>query len=141
MTTVSERLVASLRGWASARPLTRRTFRAVEILAQGFAGEAITLRASALTYLTLLSLVPAMAVIFTVVEAASGQSQIHDGIQNFINDHLGVGAGSAVAATLNDFVTKSHVSAIGSIGFLALLLSVLSLLWNIESAFNHIFGV
>ena len=141
MKTVSERLVASLRGWAAGRPLTRRTFRAVEILAQGFAGEAITLRASALTYLTLLSLVPAMAVIFTVVEAASGQSQIHDGIQNFINDHLGVGAGSAVAATLNDFVAKSHVSAIGSIGFAALLLSVLSLLWNIESAFNHIFGV
>ena len=141
MKTVSERLIASLRGWAATRPLTRRIFRAVEILAQGFAGEAITLRASALTYLTLLSLVPAMAVIFTVVEAASGQTQIHDGIQNFINDHLGVGAGSAVASTLNDFVAKSHVSAIGSIGFAALLLSVLSLLWNIESAFNHIFGV
>ena len=82
-----------------------------------------------------------MAVIFTVVEAASGQTQIHAGIQNFINDHLGVSAGSAVASTLNAFVAKAHVSAIGGIGFAALLVSVISLLWNIESAFNHIFGV
>jgi membrane protein len=111
------------------------------LLAQGIASEAVTLRASALTYLTLLSLVPALAVIFTVVEAVSGARQIRDSIQNFINDHLGVAAGSAVAGTLNDFVSKAHISAIGGIGFLVLLVSVISLLWNIESAFNHIFGV
>ena len=122
-------------------PAARRTLRAVFLLAQGFAGEAITLRASALTYLTLLSLVPALAVLFTVVEAAGGQTQIHDNIQRFINEQLGVGAGTAVANTLSDFVAKAHVSAIGSIGFAALLVSVISLLWNIESAFNHIYAV
>src|SRR5207237_1875619 len=113
----------------------------VRILGQGFAGEAITLRASALTYLTLLSLVPALAVLFTIVEAASGQKQIHDSITNFVNEQLGVGAASAVASTLGDFVAKAHASTIGSIGFAALLISVLSLLWNMESAFNYIFGV
>ncbi len=125
----------------AAVPAARRVLRAVLLLAQGFAGEAITLRASALTYLTLFALVPALAVIFTVVEAASGAGPVHDGIQRFINDQLGVGAGTAVANTLSDFVAKAHVSAIGTIGFATLLISVISLLWNIESAFNHIYGV
>jgi membrane protein len=122
-------------------PFARRSLRAVFLLAQGFAGEAITLRASALTYLTLFALVPALAVIFTVVEVASGAGPVHQGIQRFINEQLGVGAGTAFAGTLGDFVAKAHASAIGGIGFAALLVSVISLLWNIESAFNHIYGV
>ena len=46
----------------NAVPAVRRFLRAVTLLAYGFRGEAITLRASALTYLTLLSLVPLLAV-------------------------------------------------------------------------------
>jgi len=118
-----------------------RSLRALRLLAQGFAGEAITLRASALTYLTLLSLVPALAVVFAVVQAASSERQIQEAIQRFVNEQLGIGAGTNVASALSGFVSKAHVSTVGSIGFALLLVSVVSLLWNIESAFNHIYGV
>ena len=119
----------------------RRFVRAVLLVAHGFRGEAITLRASALTYLTLLALVPLLAVIYSVVDLISGQAPFHDTVQSYVNSQLGIGAGAAIASALTTFTRKATVQTLGAIGFAALLVSVLSLLWNIESAFNHIYGV
>jgi len=52
-----------------------------------------------------------------------------------------IGAGAAIAGALTDFTSKANVKTLGAIGFALLLISSLSLLWNIESAFNHIYGV
>ena len=111
------------------------------LVAHGFRGEAITLRASALTYLTLLSLVPLLAVLFSAVDLFTGEAQLHDRVQGYVNSQLGIGAGAAIAGALTTFTSKATVQTLGAIGFAALLFSVLSLLWNIESAFNHIYGV
>jgi membrane protein len=122
-------------------PGARRVVRAVLLLLGGFRGEAITLRASALTYLTLLSLVPLLAVIYSVVDLVSGHAPFHEGVQKYVNDQLGIGAGAAVAGALAEFTSKATVKTLGAIGFAVLLFSSLSLLWNIESAFNHIYAV
>jgi membrane protein len=62
-------------------------------------------------------------------------------VQAYVNEQLGIGAGAALAATLSQFTSKATVQTLGAIGFALLLLSALSLLWNIESAFNHIYAV
>jgi membrane protein len=118
-----------------------RLLRALTLIAHGFRGEAITLRASALTYLTLLSLVPLLAVAYSVVDLVSGQAPFRDAVQKYVNEQLGIGAGAAIAGSLADFTNKATVKTLGVIGFALLLFSSLSLLWNIESAFNHIYGV
>src|SRR5207245_7642667 len=41
----------------------------------------------------------------------------------------------------HDANSKANVTTLGSIAFALPLISSLSLLWNIESAFNHIYGV
>ena len=110
-------------------------------MAHGFRGETITLRASALTYLTLLSLVPLLAVVYSVVDLVSGQAPFHETVQKYVNEQLGIGAGAAIAGALTTFTNKATVKTLGLIGFAVLLVSSLSLLWNIESAFNHIYGV
>jgi len=125
----------------NAVPAARRFLRAVTLLAHGFRGEAITLRASALTYLTLLSLVPLLAVVYSVVDLISGQAPFRDAVQKYVNEQLGIGAGAAVAGALTTFTNKATVKTLGAIGFALLLIASLSLLWNIESAFNHIYGV
>jgi len=108
---------------------------------RGFRGEAITLRASALTYLTLLSLVPLLAVVYSVVDLFSGEAQIRDRVQAYVNSQLGIGAGAAIASSLTTFTSRATIQTLGLIGSMALLISVISLLWNIESAFNHIYAV
>ena len=119
----------------------RRFLRALTLIGHGFRGEAITLRASALTFLTLLSLVPLLAVAYSVVDLISGQAPFRNTVQTYVNEQLGIGAGAAVARALTDFTNQATVKTLGAIGFAALLISSLSLLWNIESAFNHIYGV
>src|SRR5437764_7274056 len=122
-------------------PGASRVVRAVLLLLGGFRGEAITLRASALTYLTLLSLVPLLAVIYSVVDLVSGHAPFHDAVQKYVNEQLGIGAGAAIGGSLSQFTSKATVQTLGLIGFALLLFSALSLLWNIESAFNHIYAV
>src|SRR5256885_9764099 len=122
-------------------PAARRFLRALTLLSHGFRGETITLRAAALTYLTLLSLVPLLAVAYSVVDLISGQAPFHDAVQKYVNEQLGIGAGAAIAGALTRFTSKATVKTLGAIGFAVLLFSSLSLLWNIESAFNHIYGV
>ena len=122
-------------------PSVRRFLRALTLIGHGFRGEAITLRAAALTYLTLLSLVPLLAVAYSVVDLVSGQAPFRDTVQKYVNEQLGIGAGAAIAGALTDFTNKATVKTLGAIGFALLLISSLSLLWNIESAFNHIYGV
>jgi membrane protein len=130
-----------LRERAELFPGVRRIMRAVMLVLHGFRGEAITLRASALTYLTLLALVPLLAVVYSVVDLFTGEAQIHDRVQSYINSQLGIGAGAAIAGALTAFTSKATIQALGAIGSAVLLISVLSLLWNIESAFNHIYAV
>jgi membrane protein len=119
----------------------RRFLRALTLIGHGFRGEAITLRASALTFLTLLSLVPLLAVAYSVVDLISGQAPFRNTVQTYVNEQLGIGAGAAIASALTDYTSKVTIQTLGAIGLAALLVSVLSLLWNIESAFNHIYGV
>ena len=63
--------------WLTLRehPSVRRFFRAVLLVAHGFRGEAISLRTAALTYLTLLSLVPLLAVVYSAVDLFTGEAQ------------------------------------------------------------------
>jgi len=111
------------------------------LVGRGFRGEAISLRAAALTYLTLFALVPLLAVIYSAIDLFTGEAAIHDRVQGYINSQLGIGAGAAIAGALTTFTSKATVKTLGAIGFAVLLISALSLLWNIESAFNHIYAV
>ena len=133
--------IAAFRERAHHFPAVRRFVRALVLVGRGFRGEAITLRSAALTYLTLFSLVPLLAVVYSVIDLFTGETQLQDRVQAYVNSQLGIGAGAAIAAALTSFTSKATVKTLGAIGFALLLISVLSLLWNIESAFNHIYAV
>src|SRR5207245_6980124 len=51
------------------------------------------------------------------------------------------GAGAPTAGAVAAFTRQATVKTLGAIGFALLFVSVISLLWNIESAFNHIYAV
>jgi len=122
-------------------PGARRALRATMLVVHGFRGETISLRASALTYLTLFALVPLLAVVYSVLDLFGDQDSLKSSMESWLSEQLGAGAGVAVEARLQDFTSKANVKTLGLIGFAFLLFSIISLLWNIESAFNHIYMV
>lgn len=93
-----------------------------------------SLRAMSLVYTTLLSLVPLLAVSFSVLKGF--------GVHNLLEPTL-VGAleplgekGKVVSDNIISFVDNMKVGVLGSIGLVVLFFTVLSLVKKIESAFN-----
>jgi membrane protein len=94
------------------------------------------LRASALTYYTMLSLVPLLALTFALLKAFGVQNLL----EPIIMEKLKVGDGQAVQAILG-YINNTQVGQMGAIGLVFLLFAVISLLTNVEKSFNHVWGV
>lgn len=104
--------------------------------ARGFVRDRCILQASALTYSTLLAIVPLLALMFSVLKGLGVQKTL----EPLIIKNLAVGSEEAVQAIIT-YIDNTQVSQLGTVGLLALLLTVLMLLSNIEKAFNSIWGV
>ncbi len=116
------------------------TLAALRELARGFQGENIRLRAAALTYISVFSLVPLLTVVLGIL-GAYHQSAFQYRLRGFISAVLAPGVREESAALLERFLEPGNATAIGSAGFLGLLLSAGSLLHNIDVALNEIWGV
>ena len=116
--------------------------RIVYIVVDGFRTERIRLRAAALTYMTLLSLVPALAVVFSLFTAFGGLRDVQEKLQRFVVSTLAVGEQQdVVLGYLNQFVSQVHAGRLGAVGVIILCFTVIATLANIETAFNDIWGV
>jgi membrane protein len=98
-------------------------------------------RASALTMVTLLSLVPALAVVFAILTAFTSLETTAAAIKEFILSSLAADESNEVGRHLERFIANTNTKALGGVGVAFLFLSALSLLANIEAAFNQIWGV
>lgn len=116
--------------------------RTLYIVVAGFLRERIKLRAAALTYVTLLSIIPAIVVGFSLFAAFGGLEDNEARLKSFIVDTIAVRSQrEAIFGFLDQFLQKGTVAKLGTIGTLPLLLTVVSLLSNIELSFNDIWGV
>lgn len=98
-------------------------------------------RASALTMVTLLSLVPALAVAFSILTAFAAFREVGQTIRAFVIEELAVMGDDVVAQKLDEFIANTNAGALGGLGTLLLVVSAISLLINIENALNDVWGV
>jgi membrane protein len=113
---------------------------AAAAVVRGFLGEKISLRASALTYITMLSMVPLLTVAFAIVRSL-GQESLRRMVHDFIYTNLAPAAREQTSAYLDNFIERAHAGAMGGLGALFLVVSAVSLLNNIEVSLNEIWGV
>ena len=99
----------------------------------------LTLRAMSLVYTTLLSLVPLLAISFSVLKGFG----VHNKIEPFLLgalEPLGE-KGAEITDTVIEFVNNVQVGLLGFVGFLLLFYTVISLLQKVERALNFIWHV
>lgn len=113
--------------------------RVIYVGVREFSGGQITLRAMSLVYTTLLSLVPLLAVSFSVLKAFGVHNQIEPILQNFLAP-LGP-QGEKITGNIIGFVENLKVGVLGSIGLALLLYTVISLIRKVENTFNYIWLV
>lgn len=111
--------------------------RVIYMVSTGFLADHCIIRASALTFTTILSIVPFLAVAFSIAKGF--------GLQNadFIRDFLmGVSAGrTEVVDKILQYIGNTNVKTLGWIGVSTLLMTVFTTVGNVERAFNMIWNV
>lgn len=113
--------------------------RLLYVAAREFTEGHITLRAMGLVYTTLLSLVPLLAVSFSVLKGFGVHNQIEPLLLKFLSP-LGP-KGEEVTAQVIGFVGNIKVGVLGVLGLSMLFYTVVSLIQKIESALNAIWKI
>ncbi|HKK32088.1 MAG TPA: YhjD/YihY/BrkB family envelope integrity protein [Desulfomicrobiaceae bacterium] len=138
---VGEKIRALL--WpGSSSPLPARILRpsrTLFVLVRDLLDEDLTLRAMSLVYTTLLSLVPLLALSFSVLKGFGVHNQLEPMLLNLLAP-LGP-KGAELTERLLAFVDNVKVGVLGSVGLAFLFLTVISLIQKIERAFNSIWHI
>ncbi|MCR9260464.1 MAG: YihY family inner membrane protein [Pseudomonadaceae bacterium] len=122
-----------------ARRLLARSVRILTQIAKDIWEGQLTLRAMSLVYTTLLSLVPLLAISFSVLKGFG----VHREIEPFLITFLAPLGDKAeeIALRFVEFIDNTSVSVLGYVGFGMLFYAVISLMQKIERAFNFVWHV
>lgn len=115
--------------------LLRQT-QIVSLVTRDFFTDHCMLRASALTYSTLLSIVPLLALMFALLKGLG----VHNVLEPLLLERLAIGS-EQIITTIIRYINNTNVGQLGVAGTLFLIVAVLTLLSNIEESFNHVWGV
>lgn len=128
-----------------ARGVTRMFWRMLQIISlvfSGFRQHQIILRASALTYETILSIVPLLAVVFVILRGFGIQETI---ARNLIQRITAADQSAEMVIDFirrtEQFISNSQVRGLTGLGIAGLLLVSISMLRNVERAMNDIWGL
>ncbi len=116
-----------------------KSLRFTHVLARDLMRGQLSLRAMSLVYTTLLSLVPLLAVTFSVLKGFGVHNQLEPLLANVLAP-LGP-KGAEVTARIIGFVDNIKVGVLGSAGLALLIYFVVSLVYKVESTFNFIWRV
>jgi membrane protein len=108
---------------------------------RGIWSHGLPMRAAALTYITLVSLVPTLAVGFAMFKAFGGLDQAKAVLLPRLLEYIAVGSQAMVQSGIEEVLTNLHGGALGGVATIVLLASVVFLLSGMEDAFNHIWEV
>ncbi|MEH6355116.1 MAG: YihY/virulence factor BrkB family protein [Marinobacter sp.] len=116
-----------------------KTGRSLYALIRDFIGGQLTLHAMSLVYTTLLSIVPLLALSFSVLKALGVHQKMEPFLYQFFQP-LGPD-GIEMAERILGFVDNMKVGVLGSVGLAILVYTVVSLVQKIERSFNMIWRV
>ncbi len=125
-----------------------RQIRVFLLAFKGFTEDRISLRASSLTFFSLLSIVPVVAMAFGIAKGFGFQDRLENEIMGLL-DSFDEGAQQSAMRNLadtvinfaNSMLERTKGGFIAGIGLVVLLYSVMRVLGNIEKSFNHIWQI
>jgi membrane protein len=106
------------------------------LVVKDFRDDHCLLRASALSFSTILSIVPFFAMTFAVLKGFG----VHNKIEPFILEEVTAGSQKTVERIIT-YINNTNMTSMGAIGLVTLIITVITLLSNIEEAFNVMWGV
>ncbi|MGH7770696.1 MAG: YihY/virulence factor BrkB family protein [Candidatus Binatia bacterium] len=113
-----------------------RHLRILYLVIKGFIDNRCLLLASALTYTTLLSLVPLLALMFSILKGLGVQNRLEPILLEKLS-----GGSEEVVIQIIGYIEKTNVRTLGGLGLVGLIATAISVIGNIELSLNRIWGV
>jgi membrane protein len=123
-------------GYRGIRRYGVKYLQIIAMVAKEFRDDSCLLHASALTFTTILSLVPFFALTFALLKGLGVQNKL----EPFILEQVTAGSQELVDKIIT-YINNTNMTSLGAVGLAALIVTVITLLGNIEEAFNVIWGV
>lgn len=127
---------AETEGLSRAQRALLRGAQLVAVVLREFVADQCLLRASALTYATLLSIVPLFALTFSVLTGLGVQNTLQPILLEKIT-----GGGEEIVNAIVGYINNTNFGRLGVAGLLGLVFTVIALLSNIEASLNSLWGV
>lgn len=121
--------------WGGLKGRFFSTLQVIYFISVNFTTHNGPLRAAALTYTTVLSLVPFLAIAFSVLKGLGAQNALEPILQQLAGDS------EETIARIIAYVNNTNVKSLGAIGLVMLIVTVVLLMDNIDEAFNAVWGV
>ena len=114
--------------------------RRIRAVFSSYRGEQLSLRAAALTYVSIFSLVP-LAVVGLVLLKELGQEAFERRMEHLILRLLSPGLAESTLTTLRSILSEASAKVAGTVGFVALVISAVPLIKMLDTALNEIWNV
>jgi membrane protein len=116
-----------------------KQLRIVVLAARGFSNDKVQLRASALTFYSLLSVIPVAAIAFAIAKGFG----LDQNLEQLITDKFQANQAllKEVLKIARNALEETRGGYIAGVGMIILFWSVISLLEHIENSFNHIWQI
>ena len=116
-----------------------RLARIIILSVRGYMEDNCMFRASALTFFTLLSIVPVIAMMFAIAKGVGLEDILQQQIMNMFEGQQE--AADKIVEFAKNTLDTAHSGMVAGFGVLFLLWMVIKVLGNIEKSFNHIWGI
>ena len=128
-------VTSSVAGEITVEGLIKREWNTIKLVYQTMIGRNVSIRASALTYTTLLSLIPMLAFIFSLLTALQADEKVKTYI---LKDIPGLGD---IAGTILTYIENTNLTTLGSIGLVITFWAIFKALGSMERTINEIWGI
>ena len=128
-----------LKSYSGSKSFFLRQLRIIVLAVRGFDEDKCMLRASALTFYSLLSIVPVIAMMFGVAKGFGLQKRIEIEVLKKMQGQEEVG--KRIIDFANSLLENASGGVIAGIGVAFLFWAIIKVLSNIEHSFNDIWGV
>lgn len=122
-------------------PVRRAFFHAVkfvQITVREVLSDRIPLKSMGLTFATLLSIIPLLAISFSLFRLFGGGEWFADTLRPFILENLAPGTGPRVAERIQELIDSAGSATLGGMGVLLLVMAVYGIFTGIESTVNAV---
>jgi membrane protein len=116
-----------------------KQLRIIVLAARGFSNDKVQLRASALTFYSLLSVIPIAAIAFAIAKGFNLDQNLEELITREFKNHQEVL--TWLLTNARNAIQETRGGYIAGVGMIILFWSVMSLLHHIEDSFNHIWQI